>query len=114
MVPRPRLHLAPTPLADRPTLGPVTARLTLDHAGHRGWWPGRGAGDAAPRWIGDDGPWVPGCSATLQAELEAIQKPMVLGLLATDDGVWPAWRALQQAWMPWADAGFAVFMRSRV
>ncbi len=63
VVPRPCLHLAPTPLADRPTLGLVTARLTFDYAGHRGWWPGQGAQVMVPPLDGGDGPRCC-CSAT--------------------------------------------------
>lgn len=109
VVPRPCLHLAPTPQAHRPTLGRVMARLTFDYAGHRGWWPGQGAQVMVPPLSGGDGPKVL-LQRHPQAELEAIQKLMALGLLATDDGVFglPGERS-QQAWMPWADAGFAVF-----
>ena len=112
VVPRPCLHLAPTPLADRPTLGLVTARLTFDYAGHRGWWPGQGAQVMVPPLDGGDGPKVL-LQRHPQAELEAIQKLMALGLLATDEGVFglPGERS-QQAWMPWADAGFAVFIEA--
>lgn len=111
VVPRPCLYLAPTPLAQRPTLGLVMARLTFDYAGHRGWWPGQGVQVMVPLHGDDDGN---GPKVLLQrhpqAELEAIQKLMALGLLATDDGVFglPGERS-QQAWMPWADAGFLVF-----
>ncbi|AYM95873.1 helicase SNF2 [Acidovorax sp. 1608163] len=109
VVPRPCLHLAPTPLAQRPTLGLVMARLSFDYAGHRGWWPGQGAQVMVVPLDGGDGPRVL-LQRHPQAELEAIQKLMALGLLATDDGVFglPGERS-QQAWMPWADAGFVVF-----
>ncbi|PIF91228.1 helicase-like protein [Acidovorax sp. 62] len=109
VVPRPCLHLAPTPLAQRPTLGLVMARLSFDYAGHRGWWPGQGAQVMVAPLDGGDGPRVL-LQRHPQAELEAIQKLMALGLLATDDGVFglPGERS-QQAWMPWADAGFVVF-----
>ncbi|PIF26595.1 helicase-like protein [Acidovorax sp. 56] len=109
VVPRPCLHLAPTPLTQRPTLGLVMARLSFDYAGHRGWWPGQGAQVMVAPLDGSDGPKVL-LQRHPQAELEAIQKLMALGLLATDDGVFglPGERS-QQAWMPWADAGFVVF-----
>ena len=109
VVPRPCLHLAPTPLAQRPSLGLVMARLSFDYAGHRGWWPGQGAQVMVAPLDGGDGPRVL-LQRHPQAELEAIQKLMALGLLATDDGVFglPGERS-QQAWMPWADAGFVVF-----
>ncbi len=109
VVPRPCLHLAPTPLAQRPTLGLVMARLSFDYAGHRGWWSGQGAQVMVAPLDGSDGPKVL-LQRHPQAELEAIQKLMALGLLATDDGVFglPGERS-QQAWMPWADAGFVVF-----
>ena len=100
-----RLHLAPVPAGDVPDLGLITAQLRFDYQGHAGWWVGQeldvlvAAADGGQVLLQRDA----------RAELDAIERLMDLGLLATDDGVFgiPGERP-QNDWMHWADNGFGV------
>lgn len=100
-----RLHLAPVPEADVPGLGLITARLRFDYQGHVGWWAGQELGVLV---TGADGGQVL-LQRDAVAELDAIERLMDLGLLATDDGLFgiPGEES-QEDWMHWFDNGFAV------
>ncbi|MDD2712931.1 MAG: SNF2-related protein, partial [Simplicispira sp.] len=99
-----RLHVAPTPAADVPELGLLTAQLRFDYQGCTGWWV------AAPLSVLVDGPTG---RVLLQrdgpAELDAIERLMDLGLLATEEGVFGIPGDQDQSdWLHWADNGFVV------
>ena len=100
-----RLHLGPTPPADVPDMGLITAQLQFDYQGHVGWWAGQ---DLAVMVPGADGVQVL-LQRDAEAELSAIERLLHLGLLGTDDGLFgiPGEQP-QTAWMHWADNGFAV------
>ncbi len=100
-----RLHLAPVPEADVPDLGLITAQLRFDYQGHVGWWAGQDLGVLVP---GADGGQVL-LQRDAAAELDAIERLMNLGLLATDEGLFgiPGEES-QNDWMHWADNGFVV------
>lgn len=100
-----RLHLAPVPEADVPGLGLITAQLRFDYQGHVGWWPGQ---DLSVLVTGADGSQVL-LQRDAAAELDAIERLMDLGLLATDDGLFgiPGEES-QDDWMHWFDNGFSV------
>ena len=105
IVPVACLHLAQVPAADVPARGLITAQLCFDYQGHRSWWePGQPSvlleGPAGPVLLQRD----------LAAERRAIARLQALGIEALDGagcfGI-PG-RQPQQAWMEWADEGFAV------
>ena len=100
-----RLHLAPVPEADVPGLGLITAQLRFDYQGHVGWWAGQ---DLSVLVTGADGSQVL-LQRDAAAELDAIERLMDLGLLATDDGLFgiPGEES-QDDWMHWFDNGFSV------
>ena len=100
-----RLHLAPVPGADVPGLGLITAQLRFDYQGHVGWWAGQ---DLSVLVTGADGSQVL-LQRDAAAELDAIERLMDLGLLATDDGLFgiPGEES-QDDWMHWFDNGFSV------
>ena len=99
-----RLHLVPTPAADVPDRGLITAQLRFDYQGHVGWWLDQ------PLSVMVDGP---AGRVLLQrdgrAELDAIDRLFGLGLQGIPGGDfcipgdWP-----QQDWMHWADNDFDV------
>ena len=100
-----RLHLAPVPEADVPGLGLITAQLRFDYQGQVGWWAGQ---DLSVLVTGADGSQVL-LQRDAAAELDAIERLMDLGLLATDDGLFgiPGEQS-QNDWMHWFDNGFSV------
>jgi len=100
-----RLHLAPVPAGDVPDLGLITAQLRFDYQGHAGWWAGQELGVLVT--AADGGQVL--LQRDAQAEFDAIERLMDLGLLATDDGLFgiPGERS-QNDWMHWADNGFGV------
>ena len=100
-----RLHLAPVPEVDVPGLGLITAQLRFDYQGHVGWWAGQ---DLSVLVTGADGSQVL-LQRDAAAELDAIERLMDLGLLATDDGLFgiPGEES-QDDWMHWFDNGFSV------
>ncbi|MBV7541851.1 DEAD/DEAH box helicase [Acidovorax sp. sic0104] len=100
-----RLHLAPVQAQNVAHLGLVAAQLQFDYQGHVGWWGGQ---DPGVLLTGADGGQVL-LRRDAAAELDAIERLMALGLLATDEGVFgiPGGRS-QNDWMHWADNGFAV------
>ncbi|CAN7338332.1 DEAD/DEAH box helicase [Acidovorax sp. LjRoot74] len=100
-----RLHLAPVPEADVPGLGLITAQLRFDYQGHVGWWAGQDLGVLVP---GADGGQVL-LQRDAAAELDAVERLMDLGLLATDDGLFgiPGEES-QDDWMHWCDNDFVV------
>ncbi|PJI97113.1 SWIM zinc finger protein [Acidovorax sp. 69] len=100
-----RLHLAPSPPHEVAALGLITAQLRFDYQGHVGWWAGQ---ELAVLVRGTGGSQVL-LQRDALAELNAIERLMGLGLLATDDGVFgiPGERS-QDDWMHWADQGFVV------
>ncbi|MDY0105749.1 MAG: DEAD/DEAH box helicase [Giesbergeria sp.] len=105
MAPRASLHLAPTPAANVPLRGLITAQLCFDYQGHRGWWdPGR----ASVLLDAPQGRVL--LERDLAAERDALARLQALGLESQgNDGHFgiPG-RQPQQAWMEWADEGFAV------
>ncbi|WP_335622417.1 DEAD/DEAH box helicase [Acidovorax carolinensis] len=100
-----RLYLAPVPVGDVPDLGLITAQLRFDYRGHAGWWAGQ---ELDVLVTAADGSQVL-LQRDARAELDAIERLMDLGLLATDDGLFgiPGERP-QNDWMHWADNGFGV------
>ena len=109
-----RLHMAPVGAKDVPILGLLTAQLQFDYRGPGqeadthciGWWAGQPlevllpAAGGSQRLLQRDG----------QSELNAIERLMDLGLLATDEGLFgiPGGQS-QNDWMHWADNNFSVF-----
>ncbi len=104
IAPRACLHLAPTPAADVPQRGLITAQLRFDYQGHRGWW---APGQAAVLLDGAGGQVL--LQRDLAAERDAIARLQALGVesLGHDGDFGIPGRQPQQAWMAWADEGFA-------
>lgn len=100
--PRACLHLSPVAPSDVHIEGLIEAELRFDYAGHRGWWVGQGAtvliDSPKGRLLLQRDP---------EAELQAINGLMQLGLGATGMGVYGIPGELsQQPWMAWADADY--------
>ena len=97
------LNLTPVAQTDTPRQGLVQAQLRFDYQGHRGWW----MNEPAAVLIDD-----PAGSILLHrdvaAEQEAITRLLNIGLAADGQGGFniPG-HASQQAWLRWADEGFA-------
>ncbi len=130
------LTLAPTPPAERPVQGLITAQLQFDYQGHRGWWGLDGAPALldAPAAAGDAGQGADGAVVAdgadaedaaqaaaeaaktrrillvrqPEAERAAFARLQALGLLGTDAGrFYLPGPALQSTWLEWFEQDFA-------
>ena len=114
------LTLAPTPPAERPVQGLITAQLQFDYQGHRGWWGLDGApvlldapaADAAAADAADAAAAAKTRRILLvrqpEAERAAFARLQALGLLGTDAGrFYLPGPALQSTWLEWFEQDFA-------
>ena len=87
------------------SFGLIQAQLRYDYAGHRGWWTGQGTSvvieGAKERFL---------LQRDVETELDAVTSLLDLNLRSDGSGNYglPG-DADQQAWLAWADNGFAVF-----
>ncbi len=105
IAPRACLHLTPTPVADVPRHGRITAQLCFDYQGHRGWW---AQGPTAVLVEGAGGRVL--LQRDLAAEGDALARLHALGIESLGSGgvFGIPGPQPQQAWLEWADEGFAV------
>jgi len=99
------LHLSLNPPERVAQSGLIQAQLRYDYAGHRGWWTGQGTSvvieGATERFL---------LQRDVETELDAVTSLLDMHLRPDGRGNYglPG-DADQQAWLAWADDGFAVF-----
>ena len=108
VVPRARLHLAPSQAGQVQRMGLIQATLRFDYDGHVGWWDGAGS-----TVVLDDPPQRLLLHRDVASEHGAIQRLIALGLSEIGAGVFglPPERS-QQDWLRWADEEFEVLRQA--
>ena len=105
IVPTACLQLSQNPPEAVAGNGMIRATLRFDYAGHQDWWAGKGNAviveNAAGRFL---------LHRDSEAEFDAINRLMGLGLRAASNGVFEIpGSSSQRAWLHWADNDYAVF-----